>query len=116
MRIEQLRREFDLTVRYRVFPLHPEIPEAGMPLSELFAGRLDVSAMMSRLRRVAEELDLPLGERTHTYNSRRAQELSKWAEAQQCGGGLPEQPRGSGAKPCRTWTASGPDNRGSRRG
>lgn len=85
MRIEQLRREFDLTVRYRVFPLHPEIPEAGMPLTELFAGRLEVSAMMSRLRHVAEELDLPLGERTHTYNSRRAQELGKWAEEQQCG-------------------------------
>ncbi len=33
------------------------------------------------MKRVAEELGLPLGERTRTYNSRLAQELAKWAEA-----------------------------------
>jgi len=33
------------------------------------------------LKGVAEELGLPLGERTRTYNSRLAQELAKWAEA-----------------------------------
>ena len=36
--------------------------------------------MLARLRRVAAEEGLPLGERTVTYNSRRAQELGKWAE------------------------------------
>jgi predicted DsbA family dithiol-disulfide isomerase len=35
---------------------------------------------MDRLRQVAEELNLPWGERRKTYNSRRAQELGKWAE------------------------------------
>lgn len=85
MGTEQLRREYDLTVRYRVFPLHPDIPEAGIPLDELFAGRLDVPAMISRLQKVAGELNLPLGERTRTYNSRRAQELGRWAEEQRCG-------------------------------
>jgi len=34
------------------------------------------------LKTVAEELGLPLGERTRTYNSRLAQELAKWAESQ----------------------------------
>lgn len=85
MRTEQLRREFELPVRHTVFPLHPEIPEAGMPLTELFAGRLDVDAMLARLRKVAADLELPFGDRTHTYNSRRAQELGKWAEDQQRG-------------------------------
>ncbi len=33
------------------------------------------------MKKVAEELGLPLGERTRTYNSRLAQELAKWAEA-----------------------------------
>ena len=33
------------------------------------------------MKRVAEELGLPLGERTRTYNSRLAQELAKWAES-----------------------------------
>jgi predicted DsbA family dithiol-disulfide isomerase len=38
--------------------------------------------MMDRLRQAAEELDLPVKERTRVYNSRRATELGKWAEAQ----------------------------------
>ena len=36
---------------------------------------------MERLERVAGELGLPWGTRTRTYNSRRAQELGKWAES-----------------------------------
>lgn len=36
---------------------------------------------MEHLKRVAAELGLPWGMRMRTYNSRRAQELGKWAEA-----------------------------------
>jgi predicted DsbA family dithiol-disulfide isomerase len=36
---------------------------------------------MEHLKKVAAELGLPWGMRTRTYNSRRAQELGKWAEA-----------------------------------
>jgi predicted DsbA family dithiol-disulfide isomerase len=36
---------------------------------------------MERLQKVAAELGLPWGMRSRTYNSRRAQELGKWAEA-----------------------------------
>lgn len=71
-----------MKARYTTFPLHPETPDAGMNLHELFAGRMDVNSMLKHLRQVAEELNLPFGERTHTYNSRRAQELGKWAEQQ----------------------------------
>jgi predicted DsbA family dithiol-disulfide isomerase len=81
VRIDELRREFDLEVRYSPFPLHPETPPEGLGLAELFAGRMDVGAMMNRLHQVATQLNLPFGERTHTYNSRKAQELGKWAEA-----------------------------------
>jgi predicted DsbA family dithiol-disulfide isomerase len=35
---------------------------------------------MERLQKIAAELGLPWGRRTRTYNSRRAQELGKWAE------------------------------------
>jgi predicted DsbA family dithiol-disulfide isomerase len=38
--------------------------------------------MMARLKQAAEELSLPVQERTRVYNSRRATELGKWAEAQ----------------------------------
>ena len=40
-----------------------------------------MSASMDRLKRVAAELGLPWGTRTRTFNSRRAQELGKWAES-----------------------------------
>lgn len=50
-------------------------------MEQLFAGRgFDVKAAMKKLAKVAAELDLPFAERTMTYNSRRAQEMGKWAE------------------------------------
>jgi len=58
-------------------------------LEELFAGRnLDIAQMMARLKKAADELGLPLGERKKTYNSRLAQELAKWAEAKGKGDGF----------------------------
>jgi predicted DsbA family dithiol-disulfide isomerase len=41
--------------------------------------------MMARLKQAAEELSLPVQERTRIYNTRRATELGKWAEGQGCG-------------------------------
>jgi predicted DsbA family dithiol-disulfide isomerase len=53
-----------------------------LTLEELFAGRpVDIKSVMLRLKQVADELGLPLGERTMAYNSRLAQELAKWAES-----------------------------------
>ena len=85
MRTAQLCREFHRDVRYTLFPLHPETPEPGMSLDELFGGQFDIETMIARFRHVAEELELPFGDRTHTYNSRNAQELGKWAEEQGAG-------------------------------
>jgi predicted DsbA family dithiol-disulfide isomerase len=82
VRTEQLQQEFDLKLRWTVFPLHPETPEQGQTLEQLFAGRIDVPSVLARLKQVADSLNLPFGSRTHTYNSRRAQELGKWAEQQ----------------------------------
>ena len=42
---------------------------------------MDIAKMMLRLKKVADEVGLPLGERQKTYNSRLAQELAKWAES-----------------------------------
>ena len=81
MRIEQLCREVELNLRWTVFPLHPDTPEDGLALEDLFPGK-DIPGMLAMLRERAAELDLPFGERSHTYNSRRAQELGKWAEEQ----------------------------------
>jgi predicted DsbA family dithiol-disulfide isomerase len=38
--------------------------------------------MLDRLSQAADQLGLPVTERTRVYNSRRATELGKWAEAQ----------------------------------
>ncbi|MRS03129.1 hypothetical protein EG832_07890 [bacterium] len=81
MRIDRLRNEYDVGVKWIAFPLHPETPEEGLTLEELFAGRaVDIPVIQQRLKRAAESLGLPLSDRTKTYNSRLAQELAKWAE------------------------------------
>lgn len=86
VRTDRLRKEYGVELLMRVFPLHPETPEEGMELSELFAGReLDIEAMQAKLTQVAAAEGLPLTKRSRTYNSRRAQELGKWAESQGCG-------------------------------
>lgn len=81
--MRRLQQAYDLSVQWLAFPLHPETPPEGMTLEQLFAGRgLDIPAMLARLQAVAREEDLPFGPRSMTFNSRRAQELGKWAEEQ----------------------------------
>jgi len=70
-----------LSIKWVQFPLHPETPKEGLSLEELFAGRdLDIPAIQGHLRELMRLEGLPYGNRTHTYNSRLAQELSKWGE------------------------------------
>jgi len=83
VRIERIRETFDVEVKFTQFPLHPETPPEGMTLEQLFAGRsFDLEEAQARLTALMAEQGLPYGERTHTYNSRSAQELAKWAELQ----------------------------------
>ena len=82
MRIEQLQDEFELDCRYRPFPLHPETPPEGMSLEQRFGERLDVPAAIEQLSQVTASLSLPFGRRSHTYNSRDAQELGLWVARQ----------------------------------
>lgn len=80
---DQLTKEYEIEVQWLAFPLHPETPEEGMTLEELFAGRnVDIPAIQQRLKRVADSLFLPFAAHTKTYNTRLAQELGKWAELQ----------------------------------
>ena len=86
MRTDKLQQEYGVDLQMRVFPLHPETPEKGMELSEMFAGREAMIAdMQARLTQIAATEGLPLVLRSRTYNSRRAQELGKWAESQGVG-------------------------------
>jgi predicted DsbA family dithiol-disulfide isomerase len=83
VRIERLRKNFAIETQWRLFPLHPEIPEEGFTIEELMAGRLvDTSQMRLSWRQIAEELGLPWGEPKIIYPTRLAQEMAKWAEAE----------------------------------
>jgi len=78
-----LQQEYQLGLRWTAFPLHPETPEEGQTLEELFAGQgKDIPGMLARLKQVAAAEGLPFGDRKMTFNSRLAQELGKWAELQ----------------------------------
>jgi predicted DsbA family dithiol-disulfide isomerase len=51
-------------------------------LERLFAGRpINIPEMLARREQTARKLGLPFGERRMSFNSRRAQEAAKWAEA-----------------------------------
>ena len=83
MRTDRLQQEYGIEVRWTVFPLHPETPEQGIELTELFAGKEAlIKSMQARLVEQAALEGVPLTQRNRTYNSRRAQELGKWAEQQ----------------------------------
>jgi predicted DsbA family dithiol-disulfide isomerase len=72
-------------VTWRAFPLHPDTPEQGLGLDELFKKKgipVDVDKMMAQLKTTAAKLGLELGDRKKTYNSRLAQELDRLVGAQ----------------------------------
>ena len=89
MRIEKLRQEFEIETVLVHFPLHPDTPSEGRSMAELYAGRnVDPEAMYARMKSLMDAEGLPYGRRTHTYNSRLAQELGKWADTQPGGAAI----------------------------
>jgi len=70
-------------VKWVHFPLHPDTPQNGRSLEDLFAGRgYDIPKMQAQMRARMQAEGLPYGTRTMTYNSRLAQELGAWADTQ----------------------------------
>ena len=51
---------------------------------------MDIAATQARMRGLMAQEGLPYGERTHTFNSRLAQELGAWAMTQVDGEGIHE--------------------------
>ena len=89
MRIEKVKRTFNINAVMVHFPLHPETPLEGKSMAELYAGRdVDPEQMYQRMKGLMDGEGLPYGKRTHTYNSRLAQELGKWADTQEGGEAL----------------------------
>lgn len=89
MRIEKLKQNFEIDVRLVHFPLHPDTPDQGLALEDLFAGRsVDLKAFHERMKALMDAEGLPYTLRSHTYNSRLAQELGRWADTQDAGDAL----------------------------
>jgi predicted DsbA family dithiol-disulfide isomerase len=82
VRIERLRKEHGVQVKWVHFPLHPDTPQAGRSLEEMFAGRgYDIPRMQAQMRARMQAEGLPYGNRSMTFNSRLAQELGAWADS-----------------------------------
>jgi predicted DsbA family dithiol-disulfide isomerase len=83
VRIEKLRAAYDIEPVLVHFPLHPDTPAEGREMAGFYAQRgLDPEAMYQQMKARMDAEGLPYGRRTHTYNSRLAQELGKWADTQ----------------------------------
>jgi predicted DsbA family dithiol-disulfide isomerase len=83
VRIEKLRQTYDIEPALVHFPLHPDTPAEGREMAGWYAQRgLDPEAMYQRMKGLMDAEGLPYGKRTHSYNSRLAQELGKWADTQ----------------------------------
>ena len=77
-RVAQLQRSHNIDVKWVFFPLHPDTPAEGLLLKDLFAGRnFDIEAAQAHLKTLLAAEGLQFNSRTHTYNSRLAQELAK---------------------------------------
>ncbi len=83
MRIDRIRQNYDIKLEFVQFPLHPETPTEGKTLEALFGANSEqIAEKNAQMKELMEAEGLPYGKRTHTYNSRKAQELAKWADTQ----------------------------------
>ena len=81
MRVEKLKAAYDVDTVLVHFPLHPDTPIEGRSMAEFYAQRgIDPEAAWQRMKGLMDAEGLPYGRRTHSYNSRLAQELGKWAD------------------------------------
>jgi predicted DsbA family dithiol-disulfide isomerase len=81
VRIEKLKAAYEIETRLVHFPLHPDTPLEGRSMAEHYKARgIDPEAAYQRMKGLMDAEGLPYGKRTHSYNSRLAQELGKWAD------------------------------------
>jgi predicted DsbA family dithiol-disulfide isomerase len=80
--VSQLQQKRAVDVQWHPFPLHPETPQEGLSISSLFGGA-DLAEVHARLYAIMDETGLPYSrDRSHIFNTRKAQELLLWARDQ----------------------------------
>jgi predicted DsbA family dithiol-disulfide isomerase len=81
-RIAQLKKEYNIQIKRRMFPFHADTPQEGLSLNTCFSDDpLVVKERMRNLEETAESLGLPFCLPEVIYNSRSAQELGVWADS-----------------------------------
>ena len=82
-RVKKLKENYDIKVKLIHFPLHPDTPQEGRALMDLFScGPEEIQIKNMRMHGLMEADGLPFKDRSHTYNSRLAQEVGSWADTQ----------------------------------
>jgi predicted DsbA family dithiol-disulfide isomerase len=77
--VDKLKQEFDLSVEWRGFEIHPETPAAGMLLSTMFP-QLDAQNMVDHLRIMAAPYGITFADISLISNSRFSLEASEFAK------------------------------------
>jgi predicted DsbA family dithiol-disulfide isomerase len=80
-RVKKLKQNYDINIQLVHFPLHPDTPAEGR-------AREDFKAKNPRMKGLMGAEGLPYSDRSHTYNSRFAQEIGTWAETQAGGNAI----------------------------
>jgi predicted DsbA family dithiol-disulfide isomerase len=78
--VERLKSDYDVTVEWKAFFLHPEMPPEGVELPA--AIRAGMAGTRGRLLQMAHAAGLEMVFAEHIPNSRRALEVTEYARAQ----------------------------------
>ena len=80
-RIKKLVKNFDLNFEFIHFPLHPKTPKEGLKLIDLFnCSDKELEFKNENMAVLMKSENLKFNYRTHTYNSRLAQEVGIWGD------------------------------------
>jgi predicted DsbA family dithiol-disulfide isomerase len=77
--VDKLKQEFDLSVKWLGFEIHPETPQTGMPLSAMFP-QLDAQNMLRHLRGMSAPYGITFADISRISNSRLSLEASEFAK------------------------------------
>jgi len=82
--IEKLKKEKEVTIKWRHYPLHPEIPKEGLSIRNRKNDQ-DKESRRAYAQFMEDQMlteGLPYRRRSDINNSRMAQELAAWADSQ----------------------------------
>jgi predicted DsbA family dithiol-disulfide isomerase len=79
-RVEKLQQEYNPSIVWKSFELHPEAPEGGIPSSMFYQNNPNLKRISENARRLAADAELQFGTHVIYSNSRLALELGEYAE------------------------------------